>query len=100
MISQRSDFWVKAAVFIVAVDFILSLPNWALGVILILALGLKYAADRIRQQEHHTEPSPSATAERGDPAHPDAATAMSSKTWPPRSSDPAHEPNPPSGTNE
>jgi hypothetical protein len=100
MISHRSEFWVKAAVFIIAVDFILSLPNWAVGIILILALGLKYAADRIRQQEHHTQPSPSATTQRSDPAHPDAATAMSSNTWPPRSSDPAHEPNPPSETNQ
>jgi hypothetical protein len=97
---MRSDFWVKAAVLIVAVDVLLSLPSWALGVVLALALGLKYAADRIRQLEHHPEPPPSATAEHSDPAHPETTTTISSNAWPGSSSDPAHEPNPPIGAKE
>lgn len=66
MTLQGSSLWVKAGLALVAADFVLSLPKWALGVILILALALKYATDRMRQRERDSEHPPSPQADRSD----------------------------------
>lgn len=67
MTPKGDDLGIKAGVALVAVDFILSLPNWALGIILILALALKFAIDWVRQNPPDSEHPPSPPTERNEP---------------------------------
>lgn len=47
MLPRGSGVWAKGAVAVVFVDFILSLPSWAVGVILVVALAGSYAFQRL-----------------------------------------------------
>jgi hypothetical protein len=52
---QGTDIWLKAGVAFVAVDFILSLPSWALGLVLVLAAAAKFAVQRLQEKERENE---------------------------------------------
>jgi hypothetical protein len=67
MTAKDNDLFVKAALALAALEFTLSLPSWALGIILTLAAGIKYTADRHRQTERHNEPPPSSPSDTHQP---------------------------------
>ncbi len=66
MIPQGTDIWLKATVVFVAVDFILSLPSWALGLVLVLTLAASHGLRKLRQKEPQGEEPPSSPAEGSD----------------------------------
>lgn len=67
MTPQGADVWVKAGIAFVAVDFILSLPSWALGLMLILALVARYGVERLRAKDgERNDAQPSSDQRRDD----------------------------------
>ena len=65
MNAQGKDLRVKCGVAFVAVTFILSLPTWALGVILAVGFAAKVGIAHLRELERQDE-TPSAGREPGE----------------------------------
>ena len=66
MNAQGTDLWVKSCIGLVAVTFVLSLPTWALGLILVLGLAVKTAVSYLREPEPPSEQSTSSTGSEPD----------------------------------
>jgi hypothetical protein len=66
MNAQGTDLWVKSAIALVAVTFVLSLPTWALGVVLAVALVAKLGIKHLHEQDTADDSPRASSPGRGD----------------------------------